>query len=113
MNRDYIANSSKEFTLIGRADALADSKKLIDQILDELLPIYNKEVVIERLKNYLIGYRIGLLESEFLKKGIYGSFDWESKNYIKNNDEIIKTANAFELYSLVAEQEAKLALELR
>lgn len=113
MQREYITYSTNEFTLIGRADALLDSKKLIDEILDELLPIYSKEVIIERLKNYLIGYRIGLLESDFIRKGIYGSFDCESKYYIKNSNETIRMVNTYQLYLNEAEQEAKLALELR
>lgn len=113
MERDYIANSSREFTLIGRADALADSRKLMDEILDELLPIYSKEGVLERLKNYLIGYRIGLLERDFIKKGIYGSFDWESKYYIKANNETIKMVNTYQLYLNEAEQEARRTLEIK
>ena len=113
MKRDYIANSSREFTLIGRADALADSRKLIDEILDELLPIYSKKGVLERLKNYLIGYRIGLLERGFIRKGIYGSFDWESKYYIKNSNETIRMVNTYQLYLNEAEKEARLALKQR
>lgn len=113
MKREFSTYDINEFMLIGRTDALTDSKKQIDLLLDEISPLYNKEGILERLKNYLLGYRIGTLERTLKEKGIHGEFDFITKSYLKENDECIKLKRTYDLYIEDAEVEAKLALQLR
>jgi len=61
MKRDYITFSLREFILLGRKDALTYRKRDSYKIIDSL-EIKDRNYCLARLKNYLIGYRIGIVE---------------------------------------------------
>lgn len=81
MKRDYLTFSPDEFKLLGRLDALTDGKEQTNEIIRSLSVLLQKKDIITNVTNYLVGYKIGTLESLYKKHGQYLSFDFESKSF--------------------------------
>lgn len=112
MKRIYSTYNIDEFILIGRADALTDSKKQSSQIIDELNLLFNLEATTLRLKNYLLGYRLGTLEKLLRESGEYVRFDLNSKAFIRPEEVRVDFNLGYNSFEINAEKEAKRELKI-
>lgn len=106
MERDYISYSIDEFLLLGRKDALENGKRDSFNIIDSLLKV-DKYYCLERLKNYLLGYRIGIVELSLLNVHEKPTFDMTNMTLKTLTGNLPNT----ELIQIVEIESKKLILE--
>lgn len=91
MKRDYISFSLNEFILLGRKDALTEGKRDTTNLISGLSS-HSKAYIIKRLKNYLLGYRMGIVEISLINARKTPLFDKEkcvlitSQNKLPNRE---------------------------
>lgn len=75
---EYLNAKDDDFILIGNTDAFSGVEKQTDAIIRILGEYYGKLQMLKILRNYLMGYEIGLIEKRANKIGMVGIFDYKT-----------------------------------
>lgn len=76
-NRDYFSYSLIEYLLMGRQDALNGINKDVKDMIKALKGM-SEDYIIDRVKNYLIGFELGTLQCYLSDMRLSSVFDEES-----------------------------------
>jgi len=116
MKREYLTFGLEEFFLLGRKDALTDGIKDVDEIINSTYIILKRKELLNHLKMYLLGYKIGVLESNFKKIVSSTKFNYKTKSFDYYEKEELKSVSFSEGYKSFlkeATEEATLLLSRR
>lgn len=75
--RDYFSYSLKEYILLGRSDAINGYGKCVKSIIRTLKNM-EEDYIIDRVKNYLIGFELGTIEVYLKDMRLYPNFDFDN-----------------------------------
>ncbi len=106
--RKYNSYCTKDYLMLGRCDAWNESINK-DYIVDRIIKISlnNKDTkeTFKKIRNYILGYKIGKLEMLFSKceEGNV-SFSFALKGFIKTNKDVVKTVSFEKGYNTFKEE---------
>lgn len=75
---EYLNTSEEDFILVGNIDAFSGIEKQTDAIIKVLSEYYGKLQILKILRNYIMGYEIGLIEKRTTDIGMIGIFDYKT-----------------------------------
>ena len=75
---EYLNAKECDFVLLGNEDAFKGTEKQTEVIINILKEYYENLYILKAVRNYLLGYEIGLIEKQAIKIGMVGIFDYET-----------------------------------
>lgn len=74
----YLNTKDEDYILLGNDDAFKGKERQTEAIINVLKEYYEKIRILKILRDYLVGYEIGLIEKRANKSGLVGIFDYKT-----------------------------------